>query len=153
MVIPALEATSGKEAGKDFAVCINPEFMREGSAVADFFSPPFTVLGCLHPDQASTPRAIYSAIPAQIFETSLTAAEMVKYVCNAFHAVKIGFANEIGTLCQYLGCDPTAVLDIFTWTLVEHIALIHLVALAVVSPQRYSRSPIELKNSIYVCLY
>jgi GDP-mannose 6-dehydrogenase len=113
VVIPTLQAASCKRLGADFALCMNPEFMREGSAVSDFFNPPFTVIGAQHADHARQLREVFSFIPGEILETSVTAAEMVKYVCNAFHAVKISFANEIGTLCQYLGMDPTVVLDIF----------------------------------------
>jgi len=113
VLIPALEEASCKQAGRDFILCMNPEFMREGSAVSDFFNPPFTVIGSLHPNHARPLRDLYSFAPGEIVETSLTAAEMVKYVCNAFHALKISFANEIGTLCQCLGVDPTAVFDIF----------------------------------------
>jgi len=114
VVIPALEEASFKQAGRDFILCMNPEFMREGSAVSDFFNPPFTVIGSLLPDHARSLREVYSFAPGEIVQTSLTAAEMVKYVCNAFHALKISFANEIGSLCQCLGIDPTAVFDIFT---------------------------------------
>ena len=114
VVIPTLEEASCKQAGRDFILCMNPEFMREGSAVSDFFNPPFTVIGSLHPNHARSLRELYSFAPGEVVETSLTSAEMVKYVCNAFHALKISFANEIGTLCQCLGVDSTAVLDIFT---------------------------------------
>lgn len=114
VVIPTLEQTSHRQFGKDLNLFVNPEFMREGSAVHDFFHPPFTVIGSLHPDQARSLRELYSFAPGETIETSLVAAEMVKYVCNAFHALKIGFANEIGTLCQWLSVDPTTVLDIFT---------------------------------------
>jgi len=114
VVIPTLEEASCKQAGRDLILCVNPEFMREGSAVSDFFNPPFTVIGSQHSEHARSLRQLYSFAPGEIVETSLTAAEMVKYVCNAFHALKISFANEIGTLCQYMGVDPIAVLDIFT---------------------------------------
>jgi GDP-mannose 6-dehydrogenase len=114
VVIPTLEEVSGKQAGKDFILCMNPEFMREGSAVSDFFNPPFTVIGSLRPDDGSSLRELYSFAPGEIVHTSLTVAEMVKYVCNTFHALKISFANEIGTLCQCLSVDPEAVLEIFT---------------------------------------
>ncbi len=113
LIIPTLEQTSGKRAGVDFAVCSNPEFLREGTAVKDFFNPPFTVLGAHAPAHLQPLRELYQGIPGQVFETSLNAAEMVKYVCNAYHAVKVGFANEIGTLCNHLGVDANAVMDIF----------------------------------------
>jgi GDP-mannose 6-dehydrogenase len=113
VVIPTLEGASRKRAGRDFLLYVNPEFMREGSAVSDFFHPPFTIIGSMCSDDARQLRELYSFPPGELVETSLTAAEMVKYVCNAFHAVKISFANEIGTLCQNLEVDPGAVLDIF----------------------------------------
>jgi GDP-mannose 6-dehydrogenase len=114
LVIPALEQASGKREGHDFAVCVNPEFMREGTAVADFYEPPFTVLGASDPTHLAPLRQIYEWAPTRIFETSLREAEMVKYLCNTFHAVKVTFANEMGTLCRELGVDAHAVTEIFT---------------------------------------
>jgi len=114
VVIPALENASGKQAGAGFAVCYNPEFMREGSAVADFLDPAYTVLGATYPDHLAPIRELYEQAPGQRFETSLAVAEMVKYVSNAFHALKVGFANEVGTLCKQLGVDTQAVTEIFT---------------------------------------
>jgi len=114
LVIPTLEKASGRRAGTDFAVCYNPEFMREGSAVADFLQPPYTVLGAQDPAHLVVVRQLYSAVSSPVFETSITVAEMVKYVSNAFHAVKIGFANEVGTLCKSLGVDAEAVTKIYT---------------------------------------
>jgi GDP-mannose 6-dehydrogenase len=114
LVIPTLEKASGRRAGTDFAVCYNPEFMREGSAVADFLQPPYTVLGAQDPAHLVIVRQLYSTISSPVFETSIPVAEMVKYVCNAFHAVKIGFANEVGTLCKSLGVDAEAVTKIYT---------------------------------------
>jgi GDP-mannose 6-dehydrogenase len=114
VAIPILEASSGKRAGSDFAVCVNPEFLREGCAVADFLHPPFTILGAAHPDHLAPLCVLYDWVPARIFQASLAAAEMVKYVCNAFHAVKVSFANEIGTLCKCLGVDTDAVMEMFT---------------------------------------
>jgi GDP-mannose 6-dehydrogenase len=113
VIIPILEAASGKRAGTDFAVCFNPEFIREGTAVADFFEPPFTVLGAATPRYSSALRDLYDGLPGRVFETSLASAEMVKYACNAFHAVKVGFANELGTLCKSLGVSTATVTDIF----------------------------------------
>ncbi len=114
LVIPTVEKASGRRAGTDFAVCYNPEFMREGSAVADFLQPPYTVLGAQNIEHLVLARQLYEAIPSAVFETSIPVAEMVKYVCNAFHAVKIGFANEVGTLCKSLGVDAEAVTKIYT---------------------------------------
>jgi GDP-mannose 6-dehydrogenase len=112
-VVPAIEAASGKKAGRDFLVCFNPEFLREGTAVADFFNPPFTVIGADDPFQAAPIRELYSFLPARLYEAEIQAAEMIKYTCNAFHALKIAFANEVGTICNSVGIDPRTVAEIF----------------------------------------
>lgn len=112
--IPAIEQTSGLRCGMDFTVCYNPEFMREGSAVADFLQPPCTILGASDSKHLAPVRELYKDIPGRVFETTITTAEMAKYVSNAFHAVKVGFANEVGTLCKSLGVDTQAVTEIFT---------------------------------------
>jgi GDP-mannose 6-dehydrogenase len=113
IVIPILEEHSGKKAGSDFGVCHNPEFLREGSGVKDFESPPKTVIGEL--DQASGDMLVtlYREIEAPLIRTDLETAEMVKYVNNCWHALKIGFANEIGNLCKAFGIDAHKVMDIF----------------------------------------
>lgn len=112
--VPALEQASGKICGRDFTVCYNPEFMREGSAVADFLSPPYTIVGARDPQDLAPLRTLYTGIPGQTFETTIEVAEMVKYVSNAFHALKASFANEIGTLCKQFGVDAQSVTRIFT---------------------------------------
>jgi GDP-mannose 6-dehydrogenase len=114
IAIPTIEKTSGKRAGVDFAVCANPEFTREGCAVSDFMAPPITVLGALDPTHLEPLREIYSWAPGRVFETTLRVSEMVKYVCNSFHALKVAFANEIGILCKEMGVDAKAVTEIFT---------------------------------------
>jgi GDP-mannose 6-dehydrogenase len=114
VVIPSVEAASGKRMGKDFAVIYNPEFMREGTAVADFFDPPYTVLGSADPEQAVSIRDLYRSISGKIFDVPIRVAEMVKYASNAFHAVKVSFANELGTLAKRLGVDVQVMSDIFT---------------------------------------
>jgi GDP-mannose 6-dehydrogenase len=113
MVIPTLEEFSGKRAGRDFGVCNNPEFLREGSAVKDFRLPPKTVIG--ESDQASGDilAALYKKLEAPLIRTTLETAEMVKYVDNSWHALKIGFANEIGILSKSLGVDAHEVMNIF----------------------------------------
>jgi GDP-mannose 6-dehydrogenase len=113
LVIPTLEAASGKRAGRDFAVCSNPEFTREGCAVSDFQNPNITVLGASDPAHLDPLRQIYKSVSGCVFETSLEVAEMVKYVCNAFHALKVAFANEMGTVCKQLSVDEKAVMEIF----------------------------------------
>jgi len=114
LVIPAVEKASGRREGTDFAVCYNPEFMREATAVADFLNPPYTILGARDPEHSMLLRELYQNLPGQLFETSIRTAEMVKYVSNVFHAVKVCFANEIGTLCKNLGVDAEYVTRIFT---------------------------------------
>src|SRR5579859_7452827 len=114
IVIPALEQTSGKGLGKDFGVCVNPEFMREGTEVADFLEPSMTVIGSSDPAHSAILADLYSWVPGRVFQTTFTTAEMVKYVCNAWHAVKVGFANEIGTLAKHQNVDAEAVTEIFT---------------------------------------
>jgi len=113
VVSPALERTSGKRAGSDFAVCINPEFLREGSSLKDFYAPPFTLIGADDEQAANQVRGLYANIDAPVFVTPVKTAEMVKYVCNCFHALKIGFANEVGNICKSLGIDSHQVMDVF----------------------------------------
>ncbi|MGA8727733.1 MAG: nucleotide sugar dehydrogenase [Terracidiphilus sp.] len=113
IVIPVLEEFSGKKAGKEFGVCNNPEFLREGSAVKDFRSPPKTVIGEM--DQASGEELVglFKKIDAPLIRTDLKTAEMIKYVDNSWHALKIGFGNEIGNLCKSFGIDAHEVMNIF----------------------------------------
>jgi GDP-mannose 6-dehydrogenase len=113
VVVPEIEKESGKKAGRDFQVCFNPEFLREGTAVADFFNPPFTVVGTENPTQCAAIADVYRFLAAPFYEIPIAAAEMIKYSCNAFHALKIAFANEIGTICTSLGLDPKIVADVF----------------------------------------
>lgn len=112
-VIPALEKTSGKQAGKEFSVAINPEFLREGTALKDFYRPPFTLVGADDDATAETLRALYTNVDAPFLITRVREAEMVKYACNCFHAVKVAFANEVGNLCQSLGVDSHRVMEVF----------------------------------------
>ncbi|HSE31987.1 MAG TPA: UDP-glucose/GDP-mannose dehydrogenase family protein [Pyrinomonadaceae bacterium] len=112
-VVPILEQTSGKKAVIDFGICINPEFLREGSSLKDYHSPPFTLIGADDKDTISAVRSLYANIDAPVFETSLKTAEMVKYVCNCFHALKVSFANEIGNICKALDIDSHEVMDVF----------------------------------------
>lgn len=114
IVIPALEKASGKLIGPEFGVCVNPEFMREGTAVADFLEPPITVIGSRDPAHSAVLHQLYSWVPGRVFETSFRSAEMVKYVCNAWHAVKVAFANEVGTLAKALDVDAESVSEIFS---------------------------------------
>jgi len=113
IVIPILEETSGKKAGADFGVCNNPEFLREGSAVKDFNSPPTTVIGELDRAGGNLLAELYARLSAPLIRTNLETAEMVKYVDNSWHALKIGFANEIGNLCKAFAVDAHEVMNIF----------------------------------------
>jgi GDP-mannose 6-dehydrogenase len=113
IVIPILEEFSGKKAGIDFGVCHNPEFLREGSAVKDFNNPPQTVIGELDCASGDTLAALYQKLSAPLIRTNLETAEMVKYVNNCWHALKIGFANEIGNLCKAFSVDSHEVMRIF----------------------------------------
>jgi GDP-mannose 6-dehydrogenase len=113
IVIPTLEEFSGKKAGVDFGVCNNPEFLREGSAVQDFRCPPKTVIGELDRPSGDTLATLYEKLEAPLIRTDIESAEMVKYVDNSWHALKIGFANEIGNLCKSLGLDAHVVMKIF----------------------------------------
>ncbi|MBZ5496004.1 MAG: nucleotide sugar dehydrogenase [Acidobacteriia bacterium] len=112
-LIPILEAESGKEAGRDFDICFNPEFLREGTSVKDFYNPPFTVIGTRHQAAAERVAALYRSIQSPLFITTIEAAEMIKCTCNTFHALKIAFANEIGTLCKLMNIDSHEVMKIF----------------------------------------
>ena len=112
-VVPALEETSGKKAVKDFGICINPEFLREGSSLKDFHAPPFTLIGADDEETTAAVSSLYVNINAPVFVTSLKTAEMVKYVCNCFHALKVSFANEIGNICKALQIDSHEVMDVF----------------------------------------
>jgi GDP-mannose 6-dehydrogenase len=114
VVLPILERESGKKCGQDFTVCYNPEFMREGSAVADFLNPPHTILGASDLNHLAPLRELYQNTPGTLYETAIPVAEMVKYFSNCYHALKVGFANEMGTMCKHLGVDAQAVTKIFT---------------------------------------
>jgi GDP-mannose 6-dehydrogenase len=113
VVIPLLEQHAGKQAGVGFGICNNPEFLREGSAVADFKSPPKTVIGELEQVSGDILASLYQSLDAPLIRTDLDTAEMIKYVDNSWHALKIGFANEIGNLCDSFGVDAKELMGIF----------------------------------------
>jgi GDP-mannose 6-dehydrogenase len=112
-VVPVLEETSGKKAVEDFGICINPEFLREGSSLKDYHAPPFTLIGADDEQTTGTVQSLYADIKAPVFVTSLKTAEMVKYVCNCFHALKVTFANEVGNICKALQIDSHEVMQVF----------------------------------------
>jgi len=113
VVIPLLEEHSGMRAGEGFGVCHNPEFLREGTAVHDFYHPPKIVIGESDPVSGNRVASLYTMLDAPLIRTRIEIAEMVKYVDNAWHALKVGFANEIGDLCRAMRIDSHAVMDIF----------------------------------------
>ncbi|HWQ14630.1 MAG TPA: UDP-glucose/GDP-mannose dehydrogenase family protein [Roseiflexaceae bacterium] len=113
IVIPILERASGRRAGHGFGVCFNPEFLREGSSIADFYDPPFTIIGADDAQVADSVAQIYAMLSAPLMVVPFKVAEMVKYANNAFHALKVAFANEIGNLCKLQGIDSHRVMEIF----------------------------------------
>jgi len=113
LVVPTIERASGGTYGKDFGVAVNPEFLREGTAIKDFREPPFTLVGHNHAVDATGAAALYGGIKAELVSTSVRVAEMIKYTSNAWHALKVCFANEIGSLCRELGIDSHDVMDLF----------------------------------------
>lgn len=113
VVIPALESYSGKKAGVDFGVCNNPEFLREGTAVFDYYNPPKTVIGETDSKAGELLMQLYAKMTAPLIRTEVETAEMAKYADNTWHAVKVAFANEIGNLCKAEGIDGHKVMEIF----------------------------------------
>jgi GDP-mannose 6-dehydrogenase len=113
VVVPLLEKSSGKKAGEEFGLCINPEFLREGTAVHDYYQPPKTVIGEINRASGDLVATLYSRYPGPMIRTDIETAEMVKYADNAWHALKVGFANEVGSLCKALEVDAHRVMEIF----------------------------------------
>jgi len=112
VLVPILERESGKQEGRDFYACFQPEFLREGSSIRDYDRPPFTIVGTNHAECARVLRQLFGHLPCDFHVTSVRSAEMVKYCCNNFHALKITFANETARLCEGLGVDPFEVMDL-----------------------------------------
>ena len=113
LVIPTLERCSGKVEGRDFGVCGNPEFLREGTAVYDYRNPPKTVIGETDARSGDVLASVYAGLKAPLIRTDVDTAEMVKYADNVWHALKVCFANEIGNVCKALAIDSHRVMDIF----------------------------------------
>lgn len=113
IVIPLIEERSGKRAGEGFGICMNPEFLREGTALFDFENPPKTVIGELDSRSGDTLQRLYEHINAPLIRVSVRTAEMVKYADNVWHALKVCFANEIGNICKETGIDSHEVMEIF----------------------------------------
>jgi GDP-mannose 6-dehydrogenase len=113
VVIPAIEQASGKTYGTGFGVTVNPEFLREGTALHDFRHPPLTLVGHNYASDAGPTEALYARVDAPVVNTSIRTAEMMKYASNTWHALKVCFANEIGNVCKRLDIDSHEVMDIF----------------------------------------
>jgi GDP-mannose 6-dehydrogenase len=113
VVIPALEKFSAKKYGTGFGVTVNPEFLRESTAIKDFRQPPMTLIGHNYKSDAQPTEALYSKVDAPLVNTSIRTAEMIKYASNTWHALKVCFANEVGNLCKRLDIDSHEVMDIF----------------------------------------
>ena len=113
-VVPLLERASGMRAGSEFAVAFNPEFLREGTAIADFYAPGRTIVGSDDDATVALLADLYRALDAPLVCVSIRAAEMIKFVDNAFHAPKVTFANEVANICRQAACDPHEVMDVFT---------------------------------------
>ena len=109
---PIIETQSGKKDGEGFFLCFQPEFLREGSSIRDYDKPPFTVVGANHAYPVERLRVLFGRLPCKFLETSVRSAEMMKYCCNNFHALKITFANETARLCEALGVDAFEVMDL-----------------------------------------
>jgi GDP-mannose 6-dehydrogenase len=110
--LPRLERGGARE-GRDFDLCVNPEFLREGSAVSDFHSAPFTLIGERNATSGDRLACLYQSVPAPLVRVDILSASLIKYASNAFHAMKIVFANELGVLCEHVGADSHVVMDVF----------------------------------------
>lgn len=112
VVQPAIEAASGLKAGRDFSLCFQPEFLREGTSINDYDHPPLTVVGATDEHGVALLRSVFGHLPCEFVATSIRTAEMLKYACNAFHALKVTFANEVGRVSQSVGVDPHEVMKL-----------------------------------------
>lgn len=112
VIQPVIEASSGLVAGRDFSLCFQPEFLREGTSIHDYDHPPLTLVGASDDHAAEVLRSIFGHLPCEFMRTSVRTAEMLKYACNAFHALKVTFANEIGRISQAVGVDPHEVMKL-----------------------------------------
>ncbi len=113
LVRPTLEKHSGKRSGEGFDLCVNPEFLREGTSIKDFYSPPFTLIGADRKEAGERLSELYQNVNASTYVIPVNAAEMVKYACNCFHGLKVSFANEIGNICKESGIDSHQVMEVF----------------------------------------
>lgn len=113
VIVPEIEYSSGKKVGADFGAVMNPEFLRESTSVQDFYDPPVTIIGEYDTRSGDAVTSLYHFLDAPLVRTSIGTAEMIKYTCNSFHALKVAFANEIGAICKSIGIDSHKVMDIF----------------------------------------
>jgi len=114
IVIPIIEKHAHKKAGTGFGICMNPEFLREGTSIEDFYNPPFTVIGEYDLKSGDVVSKLYKGLDAPLIRTEIKNAEMVKYACNTFHALKVTFANEFGNICKQVGVDSHEMMSIFS---------------------------------------
>ncbi|CAK16198.1 nucleotide sugar dehydrogenase [Pseudomonas entomophila] len=112
VVIPLLEQASGKRAGVDFGVAVNPEFLRESTAIQDYDFPAMTVIGELDTQSGDLLASLYQGLDAPVIRKSVEVAELIKYTCNVWHATKVSFANEIGNIAKASGVDGREVMDV-----------------------------------------
>ena len=124
-VKPILEKTSGLTAGKDFGLATNPEFLREGSAITDYKNPPMTLIGAIDERSAAPLKALYQNLLCETIILPAEAAELVKYSCNAWHATKAAFANEIGSLAKSFGIDGRQVMETLCKENIEYLKLLY----------------------------
>ena len=125
-VIPALEQASGKRHGEGFHYYSNPEFLREGSSVRDFHHPPYTMIGAMPGDDGAVLREIYAGVGGEVHVVPYRVAEAAKYLANAYHAVKLAFANESGAILASLGVDARAAFRLFCQDRVLNISSAYL---------------------------
>ncbi|MBX2846821.1 MAG: nucleotide sugar dehydrogenase [Acidiferrobacterales bacterium] len=126
VVLPLLEEGSGKKVGDAIGLCANPEFLREGTAISDYRNPPFTLVGAWDERSAASLENLYGDLDQPFLKVEIRVAEMVKYSCNIYHALKVGFANEMGVLCKELQIDSHKVMDIFKQDKVLNISPAYL---------------------------
>lgn len=125
-LLPLLEQNSGKSVGNGFELCFQPEFLREGSSIEDYDNPPFTVIGCSNESGAGRVKEIFKHLKSETVTPEIKTAEMLKFCCNVFHALKIGFANEVGRICRGLDVDAMQVMDLVCMDTQLNISTVYL---------------------------
>ena len=108
-----IEEASGKKRNVDFSVVSNPEFLREGTAVADYYNPPYTVIGSDNEKAKEIMTEVYSQVGGSMEIVEIPVAELIKYINNSYHALKVVFGNEVGSVCKKLGIDSHEVMRLF----------------------------------------